>query len=152
MSLNIGDQAPAFSSKDTNDKLVALADYRDKQNVFVVFYYADFSSVCSLQLAMYNKNMDGFKSRNTAVVAINRDSSFSHKAFCESLGGIDFPVLSDIDFKMAKDYGVDLGNGTSDRAEFIIDKSGALRWINVENSPGEDTATMDDIFSALDAL
>ena len=152
MSLNIGDQAPGFSSKDTNDKPIALADYRDKQNVFVVFYYADFSSVCSIQLALYHQNLDGFRSRDTAVVAISRDSSFSHKAFCESLGGIDFPVLSDLDLQMAKDYGVDLGNGTNDRAEFIIDKQGVIRWINVESSPGEDTATMDDIFSALDAL
>lgn len=152
MSLKVGDKAPTFSGKDTDGQPISLADYRDKKNVFVVFYFADFSSVCSTQLTSYNRKMDDFRSRDAAVVAINRDSSFSHKAFCDSLGGIDFPVLSDLDLKIAQDYGVDLGNGTNNRAEFIIDKSGTIRWMNSEKSPGDDTPTMEDIFSALDKL
>lgn len=151
MAVKVGDKAPAFSGPNTNGETVSSSDFAGK-NMFVVFYFADFSSVCSAQLAQYHKNLDGFRSRNTEVIAINRDSHFSHKAFCDSLGGIDFPVLSDADFSMAKAYGVDMGNGMSDRAEFIIDKTGTIQWTNVEDSPGNDTATVDDIFAALDQL
>ena len=152
MAVKTGDKAPAFSGPNTDNETVSLSDYSGKKNLFVVFYFADFSSVCSAQLALYHKNLAGFHSRDTEVIAINRDSRFSHKAFCDSLGGIDFPVLSDIDFKMAKDYGVDMGNGMSDRAEFIINKSGTIQWTNVEASPGDDTASLDDIFAVLDQL
>lgn len=152
MSLNIGDQAPAFSGKDTNDKPIALVDYRGKQNVFLVFYPLAFSPVCSVQLPRYNQNLDGFRSRDTVVIAVSVDSAYSQKAFCESMGGIDFPVVSDLNLETAKQYGVALDTGFTTRAEFAIDKSGKIGWMNIEKSAGDDTPTMDDIFSALDAL
>ncbi len=152
MSVSIGDKAPNFAATSINDRQVSLADYQGKSNVFVVFYFADFSSVCSDQLSTYNKHLDGFRERETQVIAVSRDSSFSHKAFCESLGGIDFPVLSDMNLKIAGDYGVSLESGANDRAEFLVDKEGIIRWTNIEETPGNDTPTMDDIFGAIENL
>jgi len=120
--------------------------------LFLVFYPKAFSSVCSVQLPTYNKNLEGFHSRNTDVVAVSVDNSFSQKAFCDSLGGIEYDVLSDMQLEIAKKYGVDLPGGFANRAEFLIDTEGIIRWLNIEDSAGDDTPTMDDIFGAIDAL
>ena len=152
MSIEIGAVAPGFSGKNVDDKVVSLSDFRGQKNVFVVFYFADFSPVCSTQLTNYHRDLDGFASRDTQIIAINRDSGWSHKAFCESLGGIDFPVLSDMDLKIASDYGISLGGGANNRAEFLVDKAGVIRWLNVEESPGNNTPTTDEIFKAIDNI
>ncbi len=152
MSLEIGAAAPGFSGNNVDDQVVSLSDFRGRKNVFVVFYFADFSPVCSTQLTNYHKELDGFASRDTQVIAISRDSGWSHKAFCDSLGGIDYPVLSDLDLKIASDYGINLSSGANNRAEFLVDKEGIIRWMNVEETPGNDTPTMDDIFKAIDNI
>jgi len=152
MSLQIGDKAPAFSSKSVDDQVIFLEDYRRKKNLFLVFYPLAFSPVCSVQLPTYNRNLDGFKSRDTEVIAVSVDSAWSQKAFCDTLGGIDFPLLSDMKLEIAEKYGVALPEGFSTRAEFLIDKNGIIRWLNIEKSPGDDTPTMEDIFSAIDNL
>lgn len=152
MALNVGDQAPDFSGKTLDGENLSLADYRGQKNVFVVFYPAAFSGVCSAQLPRYNQNYDGFKERNTEIVAISADNGFSQQAFCDSLGGLDYPMLSDKLLKIADAYGVKRDAGIAMRSEFAVDKDGIIRWLNIEASAGDDTPTMDDIFSALDAL
>jgi len=152
MPLQIGDKAPAFSGKSVDDQVISLEDYRRKKNLFLVFYPLAFSPVCSVQLPTYNRNLDGFRSRDTEVIAVSVDSAWSQKAFCDTLGGIDFPLLSDMKLEIAEKYGVALPEGFSTRAEFLIDKNGIIRWLNIEKSPGDDTPTMEDIFSAIDNL
>ena len=97
-------------------------------------------------------SLDGFASRNTEVVAVSVDNAFSQQAFCDSMNGIEFPMLSDMALDIAEAYGVKLPGHLAMRSEFAIDKDGVLRWINIEASAGDDTPTMDDIFGALDAL
>ena len=152
MTLNMGDKAPDFAGKALDGSDISLGDFRGKQNLFLVFYAKAFSGVCATQLPRYNANLDGFKQRNTQVVAVSVDNSFAQQAFCDSLGGIDYPMLSDMTLDTADAYGVKLPDGFSTRAEFAIDKEGIIRWLNVEASAANDTPTMDDIFSALDAL
>lgn len=150
MSLKIGEPAPRFSGPDLDKNTISLDNYLGKKNVFVVFYPLAFSSVCSVQLPNYNRNLDGFRSRDTEVIAISADSGLSQQAFCDSMGGLDFPMLSDRKLEIASQYGVALPDGFTTRAEFLIDKQGFLRWQNIEQSPGDDTPTIDDIFNAID--
>ncbi len=152
MALKIGDQAPDFSGQSHKDQDISPQDYRGKKNVFLVFYPLAFSPVCSVQLPTYNRSLDGFQSRDTEVIAVSVDSGWSQKAFCDSLGGIDYPVLSDMQLDIANKYGVALPNGFANRAEFLIDKEGVIRWLNIEASPGDNTPTVDDIFNAIDNL
>jgi len=152
MSLKVGDKAPLFTGKNLEGEEVSLDQYSGRQNVFLVFYPLAFSPVCSVQLPTYNRNLEGFRSRNTDVIAVSVDNSFSQKAFCDSLGGIDFPVISDLDLGIAKQYDVALPGGFSTRAEFLIAKDGVIRWLNVEKNPGDDTPTMDEIFTAIEAV
>jgi peroxiredoxin (alkyl hydroperoxide reductase subunit C) len=152
MSLSIGKPAPRFNGLDIDKQAISLEDYLGRKNIFVVFYPLAFSSVCSVQLPNYNRNLEGFRSRDTEVVAISADSGLSQKAFCDSLGGIEFPMLSDRKLEIASQFGVALPDGFTARAEFLIDKQGILRWQNIEQNPGDDTPTIDDIFNAIDSL
>lgn len=152
MSINIGDQAPQFSGTDLKGNAVELSDYSGGRNVFLVFYPKAFSGVCATQLPRYNSNLDGFRTRNAEVIAISVDNAFSQEAFCDSMGGIEFPMLSDMTLEIADAYGVKVSGHIAMRSEFLIDKEGKVRWINIEASAGDDTPTMDDIFGAIDAL
>lgn len=152
MSINKGDTAPQFSGTDLNGNSVALSDFKGEENVFLVFYPKAFSGVCATQLPRYNSNLDGFHSRDSEVIAVSVDNAFSQEAFCESMGGINFPMLSDMTLEIADSYGVKLEGHLAMRSEFLIDKDGIVRWFNVETSAGDDTPTMDDIFGAIDAL
>ena len=152
MSLKIGEPAPRFHGPDLDKNTISLDDYLGRKNVFVVFYPLAFSSVCSVQLHNYNRNLEGFRGRDTEVIAVSADSSLSQTAFCDSLGGIEFPMLSDRKLEIASLFGVALPDGFTTRAEFLIDKEGVLRWQNIEQSPGDDTPTIDDIFNAIDSL
>ena len=133
MSLKVGDKVPRFTGQDAGKKTISLGDYHGTKNIFLVFYPLAFSSVCSVQLPNYNRNLEGFRQRDTEVIAVSADSGLSK-------------------LEIAKLYGVALPDGFSTRAEFLIDKEGVLRWMNVEKSPGDDTPSIDDIFNVIDSL
>jgi alkyl hydroperoxide reductase subunit AhpC len=64
-------------------------------------------------------------------VGISIDSKFCHKAWADSFGGIDFPLLADFHPKgdMAKAYGLWLdGPGIGDRATVLVGKDGSVLW------------------------
>ena len=58
------------------------------------------------------------------------------KAWAESLGGITYPLLSDFwpHGEAAKKYGVLRQVGSSERAIFIIDKDGIIRYIDIHDA------------------
>jgi alkyl hydroperoxide reductase subunit AhpC len=69
------------------------------------------------------------------VVGISIDSTHANKAWAASLGGITYPLLSDFypHGAVAEKYGVLRAEGMSERAIFIIDKQGVVRFIDVHN-------------------
>jgi len=102
MALEVGSSAPDFTltgSLGAEDTDVSLSDYAGK-NLIIVFYPLDFSSVCSIQIPDYNEKIEEIRSKNADVIAINRDSAFAHKAWSEHLGGIQFPLLADMNLKV----------------------------------------------------
>lgn len=147
----IGEKAPDFTLKSSQDSTLSLGDFRG-QNVVLVFYPLDFSPVCSIQLPEYSSRKADFEAHNAVVIGINRDSVYTHKAWaCEF--GIDVVLLSDMTNAVARAYGVDLPErGVSKRAVFIIDKNGILRHQHIEASPGEFTFYADNILGVLAAL
>lgn len=72
---------------------------------------------------------------NTRVVAISVDSVPSLKAWSDSLGGIDFPLLSDFwpHGELAERYGVLRSEGMSERAIFLLDPRGVVRYVDVHD-------------------
>lgn len=121
---------------------VSLKDYQGK-NVVLVFYPADWSAVCGDQLTLYNEILPMFKNLNAELLGISVDSAFCHGAFRENRG-LDMTLLADFEPKgeVSKKYGAYRDkDGFSERALFVIDKEGLVRWsyispVNV--NPGAD--------------
>lgn len=151
----LGSTAPDFSlsgATNQDDTEVTLEDYRGKKLV-ILFYPLDFSPVCSEQVPDFNENLDAIRSKGAEVIAINRDSTFAHKAWSESLGGIGFPLLSDMNLEVSKQYGMALEEvGITTRGVFIVDTSGKIAFKHVEDAPPDNTLTADQVLSELDNL
>jgi peroxiredoxin len=120
--------------------------------VILVFYPADWSPVCGDQLALYNEVLPEFERSGAQLVGISVDSMWCHRAFAGDRK-YRFPLLADFEPKgaVARQYGVyHTKDGTSERALFVIDAKGVIRWRYV--SPIDVNPGADGILKALDAL
>lgn len=151
----IGNAAPDFSlsgSINQDDTEVKLADYKGKKLV-ILFYPLDFSPVCSEQVPDFNDQLEAIRAKGADVIAINRDSGFAHKAWSEALGGVGFPLLSDMNLEVSKQYGMALEEvGITTRGVFIIDSDGKIAFKHVEDAPPDNTLTAEQVLSELDKL
>lgn len=79
--------------------------------------------------------MDQFERVNTQVLGISVDSKHTLHAWAESLGGITYPLLADFwpHGGVAHKYGVLRSEGYSERAIFVIDKHGIIRYVDVHD-------------------
>lgn len=83
----------------------------------------------------YEQDLLKFEGYNTQVLGISIDHVPCLKAWAESLGGISYPLLSDFwpHGAVAQRYGVLRGDGRSERALFVIDKAGIVRYVDVHD-------------------
>jgi mycoredoxin-dependent peroxiredoxin len=135
MTLRVGDVAPDFELSASGNRNVKLSDFRGKKNVLLAFYPFAFSPVCSLQLPGLQQSLREFQKLNTEVLGISVDSKHSSAAFAEHLH-LDFPLLSDFNKDVTTAYGVLRAGGFAERALFVIDKDGTIRYARV-NAIGE---------------
>lgn len=127
--LAAGTAAPEFTLRSTPDQSVALKEFRGR-NVILAFYPADWSPVCSDQLALYNELLDEFARLNAQLLAISVDGAWSHAALARDRK-YHFPLLSDFEPKgrVARAYGVyEEQAGVARRALFVIDGDRVIRW------------------------
>jgi peroxiredoxin len=146
-----GTLAPDFSLPTESGESLSLSDLRG-QPIVLVFYPADNSRVCSNQLALYNEALSMFKKHDAQIVGISVDGSASHRAFASALD-LDFPLLADDDplGEVAKTYGVfDEHRDVSERALFVIDGQGVIRWRHL-SPPGVNPGA-NGILEALESL
>jgi len=140
--ITAGTAAPEFELATAPDRKVVLSDFRG-QPVVLVFYPADWSPVCTDQLALYNELLPVFEEQRAQVLGISVDGIWCHRAFAKERN-LRFPLLSDFEPKgaVSRTYGVyNQADGTSERALFVIDGAGVVRWSYVSPSgvnPGAD--------------
>jgi peroxiredoxin len=149
--LKEGTKAPDFSLPSTPDQKVALSEFRG-QNVVLVFYPADWSPVCGDQLALYNEVLPMIKKHNAEMIALSVDGIWCHLEFVKERK-YRFPILADFEPKgaTAKLYGAYHDqDGTTERALFVIDGEGVIRWSHL--SPVGINPGADGILDALEAL
>jgi len=129
----VGEQAPDFNLKDQDGKDVKLSEFRGKKNVLLAFFPLAFTPVCSCQVPQYKEDLKKFNDLDTQVLAVSVDSVPAHKAWTDTMGGITYPVLSDFypHGDVARKYGVLREQGFSERALFVIDKQGVVRFAQV---------------------
>lgn len=151
----IGSAAPDFTltgAVHQEDTEVSLSDYAGK-NLVVLFYPLAFSPVCAEQVPDFNENLSAIQAKGAEVIAINRDSTFAHKAWSEALGGVDFPLLADMNLVVSKQFGMALEDvGITTRGVFIIDKAGNIAFKHVEDAPPNNTLTAEQVLNELDRL
>jgi peroxiredoxin len=150
-ALAAGTVAPDFTLKTTPDQTVSLSDFHG-QPVILAFYPADWSPVCGDQMTLYNEILPEFRRFRAELLGISVDGVWCHAAFARDRK-LHFPLLSDFEPKglMARNYGVYREeDGVSERALFVIDGEGAIRWSYV--SPIGVNPGADGILAALENL
>ena len=152
---DVGSAAPEFTltgAVNEEDVEVSLSDYAGK-NLVVLFYPLDFSPVCSEQVPDFNEQLSAIQAKGAEVIAISRDSAFAHKAWSKDLGGVDFPLLADMNLAVSKEFGMALeAVGITTRGVFIVDKSGKIAFKHVEEAPPDNTLSAEQVLAELDKL
>jgi peroxiredoxin len=152
--LEPGTEAPDFRLNVTPDQALSLHELRGKP-VVLFFYPADWSPVCGDQIALYNQVLPEFKKHHATLVGISVDGVWCHAAFAADRK-LHFPLLSDFEPKgdVARKYGVYRQHeGVCERALFVLDEEGVIRWSYVSPiavNPGADGIL--DALESLDAL
>ncbi len=145
--LKVGDRAPDFRLKAISGDMVSLRQYRGKKNVVISFVPAAWTPVCSDQWPGYNIAKDIFEKHDAVLLGISVDNIPTLFAWTNQMGNLWFPVLSDFwpHGKVASAYGVLRADGVAERALFVIDKKGIIRYIDVHDinkrPPLEDLAS-----------
>lgn len=135
LKVKVGDKAPGFTLPSVSGRKVSLSQYRGRKNVIISFVPAAFTPVCSGQWPGYNLALDLFKEHDAVMLGITADNIPSMHAWVVAMGGLDFEALSDFwpHGKVASSYGVLRSNGATERALFVIDKQGIIRYIDVHD-------------------
>jgi peroxiredoxin len=149
--LTPGTLAPDFALSCTPDQKLKLSELRGKK-IILAFYPADWSPVCSDQMALYNETLKFFSRYNAQIIGISVDSKWCHLAFSGNRK-LHFPLLADFEPKgaVSKLYEVyDENEGESQRALYVIDEKGIIRWNYL--SPVGINPGADGILNALEEL
>ena len=149
--LSTGMPAPDFTLPSTPDQKLRLSELRGRP-VILAFYPADWSPVCGDQMALYNELRQEFARFNAWLLGISVDGVWCHAAFAVDRK-LHFPLLADFEPKgeVARRYGVYRPeDGFCERALFVIDADGVVRWSYV--SPVGVNPGADGILEALEKL
>jgi peroxiredoxin len=149
--LSPGVVAPDFVLATEPGKTLRLSDLRG-QPVVLVFYPADWSPVCGDQLSLYNEILPEFERFDARLIGISVDGPFCHAAY-RKLRNLDITLTSDFEPKgaVSRQYGAyNSDAGTSQRALFVLDAEGVIRWSYL--SPISINPGADGILAALEEL
>jgi len=152
MKVKIGQLAPDFTLPSISGEKVSLNQYRGKKNVVLSFVPAAWTPVCSDQWPGYNIAKDIFNQFDAILLGITVDNIPTLFAWTNQMGQLWFPVLSDFwpHGGVAKKYGVLRSNGVSERALFVIDKKGIIRYIDIHDI--NKRPPLEDLMGALERL
>jgi peroxiredoxin (alkyl hydroperoxide reductase subunit C) len=152
LNVKVGDRAPDLTLASVSGEKVSLSQYRGRKNVVLSFVPAAWTPVCSDQWPGYNIMKDFFEKNDAILLGITVDSIPTLFAWTNQMGKLWFPVLSDFwpHGGVARKYGVLRANGVSERALFVIDKKGIIRYIDVHDI--NKRPPLEDLVDALEKL
>jgi len=144
MSVLVTKKAPEFTAQavmpDGSFQEVSLADYRGKY-VVLFFYPLDFTFVCPTEIIAFSDAAAQFEALGVQLLSCSVDSHYTHLAWRNTprgqggLGQINYPMVADLDKKIAEAYDVLLPGGVALRGLFLIDKEGVVRHQLVNDLP-----------------
>jgi peroxiredoxin len=135
VTIKVGDKAPDFDLKDLSGNNVSLNQFLGKKNVVLSFVPAAWTPVCSKQWPGYNIAKEFFDETDTMLIGITVDNAPTLYAWTKQMGDLWFPVVSDFwpHGAVAQKYGILRADGVSERALFVIDKKGVVRYVDVHD-------------------
>ncbi len=153
----IGDIAPDFEAVTTQGN-IKFSEYAKDSWVIMFSHPADFTPVCTTEMSGFAVREDEFTELNTKLIGLSIDSIHSHLAWIHNVQknmGIlmKFPIIADIDMKVAKLYGMLQPNESETsavRAVFFIDPKRKVKLIMYY--PHNVGRNMDEIIRVLKAM
>lgn len=144
--------APDFTLPSLKGGQTALSQYLGKKNIVLSFVPAAWTPVCSAQWPGYHLAKEYFDETDTILLGITVDNIPTLHAWTREMGGLWFEVLSDFypHGEVSKKYGILRSNGVSERALFLIDKKGIIRWIDVHDI--NKRPPLDDLVQAMRSI
>lgn len=135
LKVKVGQLAPDFTLPAVGGGKITLSQYRGKKNVVLSFVPAAWTPVCSDQWPGYNIVRDMFEANNAILLGITVDNIPTLFSWTNQMGKLWFPILADFypHGKAARQYGILRTDGVSERAIFVIDKKGIIRYIDVHD-------------------
>ena len=152
VKVQIESDAPDFTLPSLSGDKISLSQYRGEKNVVLSFVPAAWTPVCSGQWAGYNIAKSLFDKHDAILLGISVDPIPTLHAWTRQMGNLWFPVLSDFwpHGEVANKYGILRSDGVSERAMFIIDKKGIIRYIDVHDI--NNRPSLGDIAQELETL
>ena len=137
MPLTIGDAAPDFELDSHLGRKVRLSSFRGRKHVVIAFHPLAWTPVCARQMTGYEAERGWFAERDTVLIGVSVDAVPSKVEWAKSLGGISYDLVSDFHphGAVAEAYGVAREGGISERALFVVDKSGTVAFAKVYDIP-----------------
>ena len=128
--LKEGDKAPAFSLEASDGKTYTLEQYKGKSAVVIAWFPKAFTGGCTKECKSIRENSKALKDLKIAYFTASVDTAEQNTKFAKSLE-LDYPILSDPDKTVAKEYGVlNAARGFTNRWTFYIDKEGIIKKID----------------------
>jgi lipoyl-dependent peroxiredoxin subunit C len=158
--LTVGDKFPNFKLKavvslEQGKEFAEIGNesYPDKWQV-VFFWPMDFTFICPTEIAEFGKRNSDFADRDAQVLGVSTDTHFVHLAWRQNhadLKTLPYPMLADTKRELATALGIlHKEDGVALRATFIVDPTGIVRWVNVNDlSVGRN---VNEALRVLDAL
>lgn len=147
---SVGQTAPDFTLPSTAGEKITLSALRGKP-VLLAFFPLAFTSTCTAELCEMRDDNDQFATRGVTVLPISVDSVDSLKEY-KAKYAMHTALLSDFKRDVSRLYGVlNEDRFFSNRAYFLIDKDGIVRWAHVEATPGNRREDA-EIFEQIDKL
>ncbi|TLU61314.1 thioredoxin-dependent thiol peroxidase [Thalassotalea litorea] len=103
--LQAGAKAPLFTLPDQNNDPVSLADYIGKKKVLIYFYPKAMTPGCTVQAQELRNHKAEFEKLDTVIFGISPDEVKRLDKFCQR-DALNFTLLSDVDHKVAEEFGV----------------------------------------------
>jgi peroxiredoxin (alkyl hydroperoxide reductase subunit C) len=152
LKVKVGEKAPSFSLPSVSGERVSLKEYYGKKNVVLSFVPAAWTPICSDQWPGYNIVKDLFDAHDAIMLGITVDNIPTLFSWTNQMGKLWFPVLSDFwpHGQTAEKYGILRTDGTSERALFVIDKKGVIRYIDVHDI--NERPPLENLIKALEKL